>query len=187
MSTGAAAVFGIVTGFVVLIAILCIAIYNKLGLLRNTLQSLWSDIDGKLKKQYELIPKLVEMVRDNAPHEEAVFEKMLVNRSLALKTLSPLERAKAEHVFSAALEDLFAVAGAHPNLKAHADFVELQSQLRAIKDSTKQSRTYYNNLVKDYNAIVESFPSSMLAALFKFERAEFFEPESLTLDEGDNG
>lgn len=185
MSTGAAAVFGIVTGFVVLIAILCIAIYNKLDLLRNTLKSLWSDIDAKLGKQYALIPGFVKIMRESAPHDDPVFDKVLEGCSMAVRALSPAGKAKAEHSLRDALNNLFAFAGAHPELQTRTDFSDLRKQLRDVGDSIERARTSYNAIVRDYNAIVESFPSSMLASLFKFERMEFFEPESLTSDEGD--
>jgi LemA protein len=184
MSTGAAAVFGIVTGFVVLIAILCIAVYNKLDLLRNTLQSHWSDIEGKLRKQYDLVADLVTTVRASAPHEDPVFDKVSQSRSMALQASSPSAKAKAEQVLTDALNRLFVVADACPELQTRADFIELRNKLRGIGDGIERARTHYNNIVRDYNVIVESFPSSMLAMSFKFGRAEFFEPESLASDNG---
>jgi LemA protein len=160
---------------VVIIAV--IAIYNKLVRLRTTVKSSWSDIDVHLKKRYDLVPNLVETVKGYATHEKTVFEKVTEARSFAMKASSPADKAKAENMFSETLKSLFAVAEAYPELKANANFMQLQSQLKELEDNIEYARRYYNAVVRDYNILTETFPSNMIATQFKFDKEEFFELE----------
>lgn len=178
MTTGAAAILGIVTGFVVLMGALSIAIYNKLVLLRNTAKSSWSDIDVQLKMRYDLVPNLVETVKGYTAHERSVFEKVTEARSMAMQASAPAEKASAESTFRGTLKSLFAVAEAYPELKANANFMQLQTQLKELEDNIEYARRYYNAVVRDFNVIIESFPSSIIASWFKFVQAEFFELEA---------
>lgn len=154
-----------------------IAIYNKLVRLRTTVKASWSDIDVHLKKRYDLVPNLVETVKGYAAHEKAVFEKVTEARSFAMKASSPADRAKAENMFSETLKSLFAVAEAYPELKANANFMQLQSQLKELDDNIEYARRYYNAVVRDYNIVTETFPSNFVAAQFRFVKEEFFELE----------
>jgi LemA protein len=155
-----------------------IAIYNKLVRLRNTVKSSWSDVDVQCKKRYDLVPNLVETVKGYASHEKAVFEKVTQARSMAMQATSPAEMARAENVFRDTLKSLFAVAEAYPELKANASFLQLQSQLQDLENNIESARRYYNAVVRDYNILIESFPSNLVASQFKFEKEEFFELES---------
>ena len=152
-----------------------IVIYNKLVRLRTTVKSSWSDIDVHLKKRYDLVPNLVETVKGYAVHEKAVFEKVTEARSFAMKASSPAEKAKAENMFTDTLKSLFAVAEAYPDLKANANFMQLQSQLKELEDNIEYARRYYNAVVRDYNIMTETFPSNMIAEQFRFVKEEFFE------------
>lgn len=154
-----------------------IAIYNKLVRLRTTVKSSWSDIDVHLKKRYDLVPNLVETVKGYAGHEKTVFEKVTEARSSAMKASSPADKAKAENMFSETLKSLFAVAEAYPDLKANANFMQLQSQLKELEDNIEYARRYYNAVVRDYNIMTETFPSNIIASQFRFVREEFFELE----------
>lgn len=169
---------GIFVGFIVLVIVFCIVIYNKLILLRNTVKSSWSDIDVQLKKRYDLVPNLVETVKGYASHEKTVFEKVTEARSMAMQASSPAEKARAENVFKDTLKSLFAVAEAYPELKANANFMQLQSQLKELEDNIEYARRYYNAVVRDLNVLIESFPSSIIATQFRFKREEFFGLES---------
>ena len=156
---------------------LVIFIYNKLVRLRTTVKSSWADIDVQLKKRYDLVPNLVETVKGYAAHEKSVFEKVTEARSFAMKASSPADKAKAENMFSETLKSLFAVAEAYPELKANANFMQLQSQLKELEDSIEYARRYYNAVVRDYNILTETFPSNIIAAQFRFAKEEFFELE----------
>jgi LemA protein len=161
-----------------LLILAAIIIYNKLVRLKNTVKSSWSDIDAHLKKRYDLVPNLVETVKGYAKHEKTVFEKVTEMRTMAMQATNPGEKAKAENMMKDALKSLFAVAEAYPDLKANANFMQLQSQLKEIEDNIEYARRYYNAVVRDYNTLIESFPSNIIAGQFKFEQAEFFELES---------
>jgi len=165
----------------IIIAILVIAvvsIYNKLVRLRNTVKSSWSDIDVQCKKRYDLVPNLVETVKGYASHERGVFEKVTEARSMAMKATTPGEMAKAENVFRDTLKSLFAVAEAYPELKANANFMQLQFQLQELENNIEMARRYYNAVVRDFNILIESFPSNLIASTFNFKQAELFQLET---------
>ncbi len=171
------AILVIIVIFLVIIFAL-IAIYNKLIRLRNTVKSSWSDIDVQLKKRYDLVPNLVETVKGYAAHEKHVFEKVTEARSKAIHASSPADKAKAENMLTDTLKSLFAVAEAYPELKANTNFLQLQSQLKELEDNIEYARRYYNAVVRDYNIMIESIPSNIVASTFRFEKEEFFELEA---------
>jgi len=167
-----------ILGLFLLVILAGIAIYNRLIKLRNTVKSSWSDIDVQLKKRYDLVPNLVETVKGYAAHERNVFEKVTEARSIAMHASSPAEKAKAEDMLRETLKSLFAVAEAYPELKANANFMQLQSQLQELENNIEYARRYYNAVVRDYNIMIESVPSNIVASIFNFRQEEFFELES---------
>jgi LemA protein len=165
----------------IIIAILVsfgIVLYNKLVRLRNTVKSSWSDIDVQCKKRYDLVPNLVETVKGYASHEKTVFEKVTQARTMGMQANSPAEMAKAENMLRDTLKSLFAVAEAYPELKANANFMQLQSQLQELENNIEYARRYYNAVVRDYNVMIESFPSNLIASQFNFKQAELFQLEA---------
>jgi LemA protein len=168
----------ILVGIVVIALLAGIAIYNKLVRLRNTVKSSWSDIDVQCKKRYDLVPNLVETVKGYASHEKTVFEKVTQARSMAMQASSPAEMAKAENMLRDTLKSLFAVAEAYPELKANANFLQLQSQLQELENNIEYARRYYNAVVRDYNILIESFPSNLIASQFNFKQGELFQLEA---------
>jgi LemA protein len=167
----------VLLGVAVLVLLSGIALYNRLVRLRTTVRSSWSDIDVNLKKRYDLVPNLVETVKGYAAHERGVFENVTKARSMAMSASTPADKAKTENTFGEALKSLFAVAEAYPDLKANANFQQLQSQLKELEDNIEYARRYYNAVVRDYNISTETFPSNIIANQFKFEKDEFFELE----------
>ena len=165
----------------IILAILVIAvvtIYNKLIRLRNTVKSSWSDIDVQCKKRYDLVPNLVETVKGYASHEKTVFENVTEARAMAMQANSPAEMAKAENMIRDTLKSLFAVAEAYPELKANANFMQLQTQLQELENNIENARRYYNAVVRDFNILIESFPSNLIATSFNFKQAELFQLEA---------
>ena len=154
-----------------------IAIYNKLIRLKNTVKSSWSDIDVQLKKRYDLVPNLVETVKGYASHEKTVFQNVTTARAAAMQASTPADKAKAENMLKETLKSLFAVAEAYPELKANTNFLQLQSQLKDLEDNIEYARRYYNAVVRDFNILIESFPSNIVASSFGFKQEEFFELE----------
>jgi LemA protein len=173
----------VLTGIVVLgiflaVIIFGITIYNKLIRLRNTVKSSWSDIDVHLKKRCDLVPNLVETVKGYASHEKSVLENVTKARSVAMNAETPADKAKAENMLTGTLKSLFALAEAYPELKANANFMQLQTQLQALEDNIENARRYYNAVVRDFNILIESFPSNIVASSFGFKQEEFFELEA---------
>lgn len=159
-------------------AVVGVAIYNKLVRLRNTVKSSWSDIDVQCKKRFDLVPHLVETVKGYASHEKAVFEKVTQARTMAMQANAPAEMARAENMIRDTLKSLFAVAEAYPELKANANFLQLQSQLQELENNIEYARRYYNAVVRDFNILIESFPSNLIASAFHFKQAELFQLET---------
>lgn len=165
-------------GLLLIIIFAAIGIYNRLIKLRNTVKASWSDIDVQLKKRYDLVPNLVETVKGYAAHERSVFENVTAARSAAINAASTADKAKAENMLRDTLKSLFAVAEAYPELKANVNFMQLQSQLKELEDNIEYARRYYNAVVRDYNILIESFPSNIIASQFRFEEEELFELEA---------
>lgn len=170
--------FLVILGILLAVISFGIVIYNRLIRLKNTVKSSWSDIDVQLKKRYDLVPNLVETVKGYASHEKSVFEKVTEARSMAMRASTPSDKTKAENILRETLKSLFAVAEAYPELKANANFMQLQSQLKELEDNIEYSRRYYNAVVRDFNILIESFPSNIIASMFSFKQEEFFELET---------
>jgi LemA protein len=165
----------ILLGILVVIAFVLIAMYNGLVQLRVRADNAWSDIDVQLKRRHDLIPNLVETVKGYASHEKGTFENIAKFRSMAMQATSPGDKAAAENQLTGALKSLFAVAENYPELKASANFTELQSSLSQTEDTIQNARRYYNAVVRDLNTKIQSFPTNLLAGMFGFSQRQFFE------------
>ena len=165
-------------GIVVLvIAMVVIAIYNRLVVLRNRVDNAWSQIDVQLKRRYDLIPNLVETVKGYAAHESGVFEKVTAARSAAINAQGVEQQVQAENMLSGALKSLFAVAEAYPDLKANAGFLDLQMQLAEAENKIAYARQFYNDSVMSLNTAIQTFPNNLLAGMFGFVGRTYFEVE----------
>ncbi len=153
--------------------------YNRLVRLRNLMREAWSGIDVQLKRRHDLIPNLVEVVKGYAKFEHDVFTEVTSLRCAA-SDQSIAERQKDENALTGSLRKLFAVAEAYPELMANKSFLDLQHQLSETEDELQMARRYYNATVRDYNTRVESIPSNLVAAVFRFPTAPFFELETVT-------
>ena len=162
----------IVVGLVVLWVILA---YNGLIRRRNQTKEAWSDIDVQLKRRYDLIPNLVETVKGYAGHERELFEKVTQARANAISAQGMKEKGEAENALSSTLKSIFAVAENYPDLKASANFIELQRELTDTEDKIQAARRFYNGNVMELNTKIESFPSNILASSFGFKQMELFQ------------
>jgi len=152
--------------------------YNGLVRLRNLVQESWRQIDVELKRRHDLIPNLVETVKGYAAHEKGVFEEVARARSAAITPGSgPAEQAQQENVLTQALGKLFAVAEAYPDLKASQNFMALQVELTNTEDRIAAGRRFYNANVRQLNTKIETVPTNIIAGMFHFVRAEYFEAE----------
>lgn len=154
-----------------------IGIFNRLVTLRNRGKEAWADIDVQLKRRYDLIPNLVSTVKGYAAHEKQVFEKVTEARSRAMGAQALGEKAEAENILTGALKTLFAVSENYPQLKASENFLELQRELSDTENKIQAARRFYNANVRDLNSTIESFPSNLIAGMFRFQKMEFFEIE----------
>ena len=163
----------IVVGVLVLWAVLS---YNRLVSLREQVRAAWAQIDVLLKRRHDLIPNVVETVKGYAAHEQQTLERVVAARNAAVAARGdPGQLGQAEGQLSGALRQLFALSEAYPDLKANANFMELQRELGNSENQISHQRQQYNAIVRDYNASVLSFPNNLLAGPFGFTAQPFFE------------
>ena len=152
-----------------------VAIYNKLVSLRAGMDASWSDIDVQLKRRYDLIPALVDTVKGYKEYEGDTLERVIKARQQGLSAGTMDEKAAAANMLSGALGKMFALAEAYPDLKANTNFLKLQDELSNLEDAIQNARRYYNAIVRDYNAKIESFPDLFVAQKFNFTKRDYFE------------
>ncbi|MEY3080892.1 MAG: hypothetical protein RJA94_877 [Pseudomonadota bacterium] len=162
-------------GLVIAIGAYLVWAYNALVKNKNLVEEGWSGIDVQLRRRADLIPNLIETVKGYAAHEDKLFHDIAELRAKSISGGSVAEQSAVGQAMSQALGKLFAVAEAYPELKADANFRDLQDKLAGIEDEIQLSRRYYNGAVRNLNTMIESFPTNIIASQFKFETAEFFE------------
>ena len=167
------------TTTIILIAVAVIALWLVLafnGLVRRRfrVREAWSDIDVQLKRRYDLIPNLVETVKGYMAHERGVFEKVTEARTRAMGAGTKEEKLGAENVLSGTLKTLFAVSENYPDLKANANFLDLQRELADTENKIQAARRFYNTNVMALNTKIDAFPTNLIASSFGFSKIEFF-------------
>lgn len=168
----------ILIGLAVLLVLWAIIAYNSFVRRMTQAKEAWSDIEVQMKRRYDLIPNLIETVKGYAAHEREVLENVTKARNMAIAaTGSPRAQAAAENMLADTLKSLFAVSENYPDLKANANFLELQRELSDTENKIQSARRFYNGNVRDLNIAVDSFPGSVIAGAFKFQKMEFFELE----------
>lgn len=155
--------------------------YNRLVELRNRVRNSWSQIDVQLKRRYDMIPNLVETVKGYAKHEESIYGAFAKARDMYQHASANQDVAgviEAEQGFSAALGRLLAVKEAYPALMANENFKSLMKELADTEDKISFSRQFYNDTAMKMNNVIEMFPTNIVASLFRFEIAKYFEVAS---------
>ncbi len=172
----------IIATVVCLAAISVIVLFNALVRSRQVSQEAWSGIDVQLKRRADLVTNLVNTVRGYAAHERDVLNSLVEarNQALAVSQDKIAARSVAEEQLSQALVKIFALAEAYPDLKASANFVELQSALGEIEDELQMARRYYNGAARDLNVRIETFPSNVVAGAFGFAKQAYFQVDNAT-------
>ncbi|MFC1721187.1 LemA family protein [Patescibacteria group bacterium] len=165
----------IILGILAVIILWVVAIFNAFIRLRTRANEAWADIDVQLKRRYDLIPNLINTVKGYAAHEKETLQKVTDARTAAMGAQTMEEHAKSENMLSDTLKSLFAVSENYPDLKANENFLELQRELSDTENKIQAARRFYNTNVRDLNIKVESFPSNIIAGMFKFAKKEFFE------------
>jgi LemA protein len=165
----------IVLGVVVLLILFVIAVYNGLVRKRIRCDEAWSQIDVQLKRRYDLIPNLIETVKGYAAHERQTLEEVVQARNAAISATGVKQQAEAENMLTGALNKLFALSEAYPNLKANENFAQLQEELTSTENKIAFARQHYNDSVAVYNIATQTFPNNILAGLFGFQKRDMFE------------
>lgn len=150
--------------------------YNRFVRVGQHLRESWADIDVEMKRRYDLIPNLVETVKGYAAHESDVLAKVVELRNQALaSTGTATEQAVDETALAIGMKQLFAVAENYPDLKADVQFLALQKELANTEDRIAASRRFFNGNVRELNQLCDQFPTNIIAGVFGFKRADYFE------------
>jgi LemA protein len=173
----------VILGVVLLIVIgLPIAWYNKLVRLRQLIRESWGNVDVQLKRRYDLIPNLVNVVKGYAQHEKETLDEVIAARNRALSNDGAIgTQAQDEQQLVRATRHLLALAEAYPDLKASANFLALQQELVDTEDRIAAARRFYNANVRDYNVSRTTFPTMLVAGLGDFPPADYFEVDDYTV------
>jgi len=165
----------VVIGVIVVVVIWAISVYNSLVAMRQRVNQSFADIDVQLKQRHDLIPNLVETVKGYAAHESGTLEAVVKARNAAIAAPSVEQKVAAENMLSGALRQLFALSENYPNLKANANFQQLQSDLSDIENKLAASRRFFNSAVQEYNTGIQQFPAALFAAALGFSQRTFFD------------
>ena len=151
--------------------------YNTLQSTDEQVKAAWSEVLNQYQRRADLVPNLVETVKGYAKHEEGVLSKVVELRNSAAGVQSAAQKAPIENALTQTLRQLFALAEAYPDLKANKNFQDLQDQMAQIEEQLQLARRYYNGTARDMNILVQAFPSNIIARIFGFGQAEYFEIE----------
>jgi LemA protein len=168
----------IIIGIVVLAILYVIASYNGFVTLVNRAKEAASDIEVQMKRRFDLIPNLVNVVKGYATHESGTLEKVIAARNSAMQASgsgSMQDKIQADNMLTGALKSIFALSEAYPDLKANTNFMELQRELTDTEDKIQSSRRFYNGNVRDLNIALEHFPGNVIANMFHFGKMELFD------------
>ncbi len=169
----------VVIGVIAVIVLWFIATYNRMIVLRNRIDNAWSQIDVQLRRRYDLIPNLVEIVKGYAAHERQTFEEVTKARQAGIDARTVQDQAAAENMITQALRRLFAVAEAYPTLRATENFQQLQEELSGTESKIAYARQFYNDSVLGYNNQIQSFPARIVAGMGGFTKRDYFEIEDV--------
>ena len=170
-------------GFIMIAAIIILAClvlffivtYNSLVAGRQNVKEAWATVNTQLKRRYDLIPNLVEVVKGYAKHERETLAAVIEARSAAMSAKGVAGKNAEEGALSGALKSLFALSESYPDLKANTNFLELQQELSDTETKIQAARQFYNTVVQSMNIKVKSFPSNIVAAMFHFSEEKYFE------------
>jgi LemA protein len=167
----------VVVALVLLCVLLVIGSYNKFARQRNTIEESWRQIDVELQRRHDLIGNLVEVTKAAAKFEQNTLVQVTQARAQAVAAhgAGPAAQGRAEQALNGALASFFQVAESYPDLKANHDFLYLQEQMVECEDRIAAGRRFYNGNVRAFNTRFDTFPSSIIANMGKFEKKEYYE------------
>lgn len=165
----------ILLALLLLISGVLIVAYNALVRDHHRVEAAWSDIEVQLKRRHDLIPRLVEVVKQYARYEQAALNSVIELRNQARNGHRPAEQGDLEKRISHSLFNIRALAEAYPDLKSNQNYLELMQQLSEIETDIQFARRYYNGAVNNLNTRIDSFPDLIVARLLHFRPAEYFD------------
>jgi LemA protein len=165
----------IVLAVIVVAVVWAISVFNSLVSMRQRVNQAFADVDVQLRQRHDLIPNLVETVKGYAAHESGTLEAVVKARNAAVAAQGPAQQAAAENMLSGALRQLFALSESYPDLKASANFQQLQAELTDLENKIAAARRFFNNAVQEYNTGIQRFPAALFAASFGFAPKTFFD------------
>jgi LemA protein len=169
----------ILLGLLVAVVVWAIAIYNGLVSARNQSQNAWSQIDVQLKRRHDLIPNLVQVVKDAMGYEQETLKAVIEARNRAVAAKGPAEASAAEAALTEATGRLFMLMENYPTLKANDNVMQLQEELTATENKISFARQFYNDSIMALNNAIQSFPGNLIAGRFGFTIGQFFDvPET---------
>lgn len=169
--------------FLIVLAIFVIAvivIFNKIVKALNMNLAAFSNVDVALKKRYDLIPNLIATVEEYTTHEDKVFIEITEIREKLKETLPVSKRQKLEDKLSGEIKNVFLEVENYPEIKSGENFLSLQRGLEEVEKDIEDARKKYNEATRNYNVLIQTFPNNILAKLFGFKQAEYFEVDLLT-------
>ncbi len=165
----------IVLAVIVVVVVWAITVFNGLVAMRQRVNEAFADVDVQLRQRHDLVPNLVETVKGYAAHERGTLDEVVKARNAAVTAQGPTQQAAAENMLSGALRQLFALSENYPNLKANANFQQLQAELTDLESKIAASRRFFNNAVQEYNTGIQRFPAALFASAFGFPQKDYFD------------
>jgi LemA protein len=164
-------------GVIAALVLWVILAYNTLTTFKNQVQNAWKQIDVQLKRRHDLIPNLVSTVKGAMEFERETLQKVVEARAKAVGAATVADKAAAENMLTQALGKLFALVENYPVLKSNQNILQLQEELTSTENRIGFARQFYNDLVAQFNTKQEVFPSNLVASVFAFKLADYFQAE----------
>lgn len=165
----------IIIGIIVILLIYILITYNSFINSRNLVKEAFSTMDIYLKKRWDIIPNLIEVVKSYSKYEKETLTKITSLRSSSYDDLTMDNKININEELSKYLSNIFAVSENYPELKANELYTNLSNNLISIEDEIANSRKYYNGTVRNFNNKIQMFPNNILAKLFRFKEFKMFE------------
>lgn len=165
----------IIISVIAILLIYIISTYNKLTKMKHIVEEAFSTMDVYLKKRWDLVPNLVEVVKGYAKHEKDIIEKVTELRSNNYHDMSINNKININNELNKDVEKIIVISENYPELKANQNFLELSKELTQIEDDIANSRKYYNGSVRIFNTKIQMFPNNILASIFGFKEVKMFE------------
>ena len=171
-------------GLIVLVVIILIVValaasligtYNGLVSKREEIDGQLANVGTMLQRRADLIPNLVSCVQGYMSHEQSIIDSIVEARQSLLNAGSIKEKSEANEKLTDAIDALMVIVENYPDLKASENFINLQDELAGTENRIATARRDYNAAVKDYNASIKTFPNNIIAGMFNFDEADYFE------------